>query len=61
VKYKRRPIVVVELNSQVTPVALAQLLLDVKQLGFEEMLATFVVVVLASRSALGLTIGMSEL
>jgi hypothetical protein len=61
VKHKRRPIVIVEINSEVTPQALKQLLLHVKQLGFEEMLATFVVVVSASRSALGLTIGMSEL
>ena len=61
VKHKRRPIVVVELNSQATPAALAQLLLDVKLLGFEETLATFVVVVSASRSALGLTIGMKQL
>ena len=61
VKYNRRALFVVEINSQVTPAALAQLLLHIKQLGFEEMLATFIVVVSASRSALGLTIGMSEL
>jgi hypothetical protein len=60
-KHARRPIIIIEINSEVSRDALKQLLLATKQLGFEEKLATFIVVVSASRSALGMTIGFEEL
>ncbi|KAG5192699.1 hypothetical protein JKP88DRAFT_292111 [Tribonema minus] len=61
VKYRRRAVIVIEINSEVTPHTLCEILLAAKQLGFDEMLATFVIVVSASRSALGVPIGLSEL
>lgn len=61
VQHGRRAIIVIDINSEVSPDALKVLLLQVKELGYKEMRATFIVVVSASRSALGLTIGMSEL
>ena len=60
-RYHRRALVIVDVNSEISPHALKELLLQVKELGYDDMRATFVVVVSASRSALGLTIGMSEL
>jgi hypothetical protein len=59
--YKRRPVFVIEINEKMEPAALGDLLLAIKQLGFEEELATFVVVLSPSRSALGLTININEL
>ena len=60
-KHARRPIIIIEINSEVSRDALKLLLLATKQLGFEERLATFIVVVSASRSALGMTIGFEKL
>ncbi|KAG5184803.1 hypothetical protein JKP88DRAFT_237309, partial [Tribonema minus] len=53
---KRRPIVIIDINEKMEPATLSKLLMAAKQLGFEEKLATFIFVVSASRSALGLTV-----
>jgi hypothetical protein len=59
--HRCRPVFVIELNAKMEPAALSDLLLAIKQLGFEENLATFVVVLSASWSALGLPINIQEL
>ncbi|KAG5182664.1 hypothetical protein JKP88DRAFT_56331 [Tribonema minus] len=58
--HKRRPVVVIDINERTGPATLSKLLLAAKQLGFQEKLATFIFVVSASRSALGLTIGIRQ-
>ncbi|KAG5185135.1 hypothetical protein JKP88DRAFT_313097 [Tribonema minus] len=57
---KRRPIVIIDINEKMEPATLSKLLMAAKQLGFEEKLATFIFVVSASRSALGLTVTTEE-
>ncbi|KAG5189444.1 hypothetical protein JKP88DRAFT_353084 [Tribonema minus] len=58
--YNRRPVFVIDINSKMEPAALSDLLLAARQLGFQEKLATFIFVVSASRSALGLTVGITQ-
>lgn len=60
-KYKRRPIIIVEVNSAMTPEGLRKILLSIKSIGFDAKLATFIVAISASRSALGIDIGFSQL
>lgn len=60
-RYKRRPIVIVEIDREMDPPAFKQFLLEIKELGFEDMLAVCIMVMPTSQSALGKIIGMSEL
>eukprot|EP00611_Tribonema_gayanum_P019230 TRINITY_DN3281_c0_g1_i2.p1 TRINITY_DN3281_c0_g1~~TRINITY_DN3281_c0_g1_i2.p1 ORF type:complete len:227 (-),score=57.96 TRINITY_DN3281_c0_g1_i2:429-1109(-) len=59
--YSQRAVIVIDVNANVQPAQLSDMLLAAKQLGFEEGLATFVFVMSASRSALGLPIGLQQL
>ncbi|KAG5175607.1 hypothetical protein JKP88DRAFT_242459 [Tribonema minus] len=58
--YDRRPVVVIHIDERTAPATLSKLLLAAEQLGFQEKLATFIFVVSAYRSALGLPIGLSQ-
>ncbi|KAG5187614.1 hypothetical protein JKP88DRAFT_288044 [Tribonema minus] len=58
--HKCRPIVVIDINEAMAPATLSKLLLEAKQLGFEEYLATLIFVVTAPWSALGLPVSLEE-
>eukprot|EP00611_Tribonema_gayanum_P026768 TRINITY_DN6451_c0_g1_i1.p2 TRINITY_DN6451_c0_g1~~TRINITY_DN6451_c0_g1_i1.p2 ORF type:complete len:268 (-),score=66.26 TRINITY_DN6451_c0_g1_i1:102-905(-) len=58
--HKRRPIVVIDIDEMVAPATLSKLLLEAKQLGFDENLATLIFVVTAPWSALGLPVSLEE-